>query len=85
MPSSPDRFLQKRYFVVDREQIVFLRFLFESYDGLLFITTLDRHRAVVEICFPPSRSKDAGQLLAQLIADGVLGSEIDSPDSPISC
>lgn len=84
MPSSPDRFLKKRYFIVDREQIVFLRFLFESYDGLLFITTLDRHRAVVEISFPPSRSADAGQLLTQLLADGVLGSEIDPPDSAIS-
>jgi len=85
MPSSPDRFLQKRYFVVDREQIVFLRFLFESYDGLLFITTLDRHRAVVEISFPPSRSTDAGLLLGQLIADGILGSELDPPDNTTSC
>jgi len=79
LSSAPDRFLRKRYFIVDREQIVFLRFLFESYDGLLFITTIDRHRALVEICYPPSRAVDADELLSGLLSDGVLEAETAPP------
>jgi hypothetical protein len=60
-----DRFV-KRHFLMPRAEIGYLRFVLESYDGLAFVRTLDRHAALVEIAYPPSRRADAEELLAAL-------------------
>jgi len=53
-------------FRVDRKQIAYLRFILESYDGLAFMRTLESRQALVEIAYPPSRSKDAQELISAL-------------------
>ncbi len=42
----------KKYFRLPREQIGFLRFILESYDGLAFARTLDSRLALVEVAYP---------------------------------
>lgn len=59
----------KKYFRLPREQIGFLRFILESYDGLAFARTLDSRLALVEVAYPPSRRTDAEALLASLVED----------------
>lgn len=59
----------KRIYQLPPSRIAFLRFLLESYDGLLFLRTLDRRRALVEISFAPSRRGDAEALLAALAGE----------------
>jgi len=56
----------KRCFSVSRNQIAYLRFILESYDGLAFMRTLDPAEAVVEIAYPLSRRHDAEELILAL-------------------
>jgi hypothetical protein len=69
----------KRYYHVDRSQIGYLRFLIESYDGLMFLRTLDKRKAIIEIAYAPSRRRDAEGLLASL-ADEAGMHPVDPPD-----
>jgi hypothetical protein len=59
----------KRYFQLPRSEIGYLRFILESYDGLAFARTLDKHGALVEIAYPPSRATDAESLLKAITAE----------------
>lgn len=59
----------KRYFQVAPAQICYLRFITESYDGLLFLRTLENRQALVELAYPPSRRGDAEGLVAALAAE----------------
>lgn len=61
-----DSNLHKRHFLLPRDQIAYLRFILESYDGLAFVRTLDGRRGLVEIAYPPSRRRDTEALLAAL-------------------
>ncbi len=65
-PNSPDTVFLKKYFLLPKAEIAYLRFILESYDGLAFVRTLDSAQALVEIAYPPSRSADAEHLLAEL-------------------
>jgi len=73
-----DEFFVKRYYRLPRERIGYLRFLLESYDGLAFGRTLDARAALVEIAYPPSRRRDAEELLDALGAELSL-SEVPAP------
>ena len=69
----------KRYYHVHRREIGFLRFLIESYDGLMFLRTLDNRKALIEIAYSPSRRHDAESLLAAL-TDETGMQPADSPE-----
>jgi hypothetical protein len=62
----PMQRLIKRYFNLPRREIGYLRFILESYDGLMFMRTLDASTGLVEVGYPPSRSADACGVLAAL-------------------
>lgn len=73
------RAFNKRYFQIPRAEIGQLRFILESYDGLAFARTLDNQVALVEIAYPPSRSRDVEPLLTALACE--LGMrEVPAPD-----
>lgn len=61
-----DKVFQRGYFQLGKQQIALLRFLLESYDGLVFLRTLDNRLALVELAWPPSRAVDALALIAAL-------------------
>lgn len=58
--------LEKRYFVVSRKDISTMRFILESYDGLMFMRTIDAKAGVIEVAYHPSRCEDAEDLLQAL-------------------
>jgi Domain of unknown function (DUF4911) len=60
---------QKRSFHVPRQEIAYLRFIVEAYDGLLFLRTLDAATGMVEIAWPTSREEEAAALLAALAGE----------------
>lgn len=64
-PASMD----KRYFLLPRAEIGFLRFILESYDGLAFSRTLDPRQGLVEIAFPASRRLDVEIVLGHLAVE----------------
>ena len=59
----------KRFYRIPRAEIGYLRFILESYDGLAFVRTLDRHEALVEVAYSPALSEDAEGLLEALASE----------------
>jgi hypothetical protein len=72
--------LEKLYFVVSRKDISFMRFILESYDGLLFMRTIDAAAGVIEVGYHPSRRQDAEALL-QSLTDEVGLKATDPPEN----
>ena len=59
----------KRYYRVNRRDIAFLRFIFEAYDGLAIIETLNPESGVVVFYIAPGCETDVDMLLTDLKAD----------------
>lgn len=59
----------KRYYRVDRSQIAFLRFIFEAYDGIAVVTTVDPQKGIIEVHIPPGCENDADFILHDLKKD----------------
>ncbi len=55
-----------RYFRVHREDIAYLKFIVESYEGMAVVRTKDRHEAVVELMVAPGWEKDLEEVLEGL-------------------
>jgi len=45
----------KRYFEIKREDICYLTFILESYDGLAVVRTVDPRKALIETLVSPQR------------------------------
>ncbi len=48
------------------QQIAYLTFLFESYEGLAVVRMVDRHRGIVEIMVPPCFEDEAKEIIQDL-------------------
>ncbi len=59
----------RKYYRVDRRQICFLRFLFEAYDGIAALTTLDPAGGLVVLSISPGCEVDVALLLRDLGKD----------------
>jgi len=56
----------KKYYRVDRREISFLRFIFEAYDGLATLTTIDPDSGIVVFCISPGCEEDVRMILQDL-------------------
>jgi hypothetical protein len=72
--------LEKRYYILSRKNIGYLRFILESYDGLLFMRTVDAKAGLIEVGYHPSRRDDALRLL-QSLAEEVGLEKTDPPEN----
>ena len=61
----------RRIFRVDRRDINYLRWTIESYDGMAVVSTLDPHKAYVEIHVSPGCEEFITKLLASLRKEGI--------------
>ena len=59
----------KRYYRVDRREIAFLRFVFEAYEGLAIIETLDPESGVIVFYIAPGCESDVDMILRDLQGD----------------
>lgn len=59
----------KRYFRVDRRDIAFLRFVFEAYEGLAMIETLNPELGVIVFYIAPGCESDVDMILRDLKGD----------------
>ena len=50
-------------------RIGFLRFIFEGYDGLAVVSTIDPKEGIVRVWFPPSSGRDVVNLLKELAGE----------------
>lgn len=58
--------LLKHIFQVDREDIGYIRFTLESYDGMAMVTTLDPQAAWIQVLISPGCEKTVLELLSSL-------------------
>jgi len=58
--------LIRRVFCVNREEIGYIRFTLESYDGMALVTTVDPHAASIEVYISPGCEETVSELLASL-------------------
>ncbi|HEA69003.1 MAG TPA: DUF4911 domain-containing protein [Desulfobacterales bacterium] len=56
----------KKYYRVDRREISFLKFIFESYDGITMLSTIDPDLGIVEFCISPGCESDVEMVLNDL-------------------
>jgi len=56
----------KKYYRVDRKEISFLKFIFESYDGITMLSTIDPDLGIVEFHISPGCESDVEMVLNDL-------------------
>ena len=56
----------RKYFRVDRREICFLRFIFEAYDGIAILTTIDPDSGFVALHISPGCEEDVEMILQDL-------------------
>ncbi len=56
----------KKYYRVDRREICFLRFIFEAYDGIAMLTTVDPDAGFVIFHISPGCEEDVEMILQDL-------------------
>ena len=59
----------KKYFRVDRRKIAFLKFIFEAYDGIVTLTTVDPGQGVMLFNIAPGCEDDVEMILQDLKKD----------------
>jgi hypothetical protein len=59
----------KRYYRVDRRKIALIRFIFEAYDGLAGVTTLEPKTGLIELQIAPGCEQDVEMILKDLRQD----------------
>ena len=62
----------KQYYRVDRRDIAFLRFIFEAYEGLAMIETLNPELGVIVFYIAPGCESDVDMILRDLKGDIML-------------
>jgi len=60
---------KEKYLRVDRREIGFLKFIFEAYDGIVTITTVDPDQGVVLFSIAPGCENDVEMILQDLKKD----------------
>lgn len=67
MPSTPVSVETiKRYYRVDRREIAFIKFIFEAYDGIAVLETLDPNAGIVVFHIAPGCEPDSDAILLDL-------------------
>jgi len=56
---------------VPRREIAYVKFIFESYEGVATVRTLDRHRATLVVLTTTDLEPTARAVVASLAAEGV--------------
>jgi transcriptional regulatory protein LevR len=58
--------LIKRCFLVARRDIAYMHFIFESYEGLATLSTIDGKNGIVQVSIPPCFEGEVNNLLQSL-------------------
>jgi hypothetical protein len=56
----------KKYFQIERKNIVIVQFIIEGYEGMATVTTIDSRKAVIQISIMPDYISDISRLLEYL-------------------
>ncbi len=70
------------YFKVNREDIAYLKFVLESYEGLGVLRTVDPRSGIVEVMVPPGLEEDMEMVLEGLRDEISIERIATSPQRP---
>ena len=59
----------EKIFRIDRREIAYLRFIFEAYDGLAVVTTIDSQSGIVALHISPGCEAEVERILEDLGKD----------------
>jgi hypothetical protein len=59
----------KKYYRIERKEICFIKFIFEAYDGIAMLTTLDSDSGIVMFHVAPGCEDDVKMILQDLQND----------------
>ena len=60
---------KRKYLRVDRREICFIKFIFEAYNGIATITTVDPDQGIVLLCIAPGCENVVEMILQDLKKD----------------
>jgi hypothetical protein len=63
-----------RLYLVDRQSVCFIKFIFEAYDGIALLRTIDPHASKIELLIAPGCEADVEYLIADLRHDFLIES-----------
>jgi hypothetical protein len=66
------------YLALPPREIAYVKFVFESYEGVAVVRTLDRHAATLVVLAVPDFEGDARAVVRSLVAEGVCA-ETEAP------
>ncbi|MDY6824768.1 MAG: DUF4911 domain-containing protein [Thermodesulfobacteriota bacterium] len=69
----------KQFYRVDRREISFIKYIFEGWDNMAVLTTLDRFAGTVMLSIAPGAESDVAAVLARL-ENGILIEAISPPE-----
>ena len=58
-----------RYFLVNRRDVVYLKFILEAYEGMSTMTTVQRDGVIIRLTIPAGFTADMQELLTAVAAD----------------
>jgi len=61
-------------------EIAYVKFIFESYEGVAVVRTLDRRAALLAVLAAPDFEPDVRRVIAALVAEGVCEETVAPPD-----
>jgi hypothetical protein len=56
----------KQHYRVDRSEIAFIKFIFEGYDGIAMMKTMDPAKGIITLHIPPGCEKHVRAILQDL-------------------
>jgi len=55
-----------KFYSVDRKSICYIKHIFEAYDGLAVVETVDREASIIKLHIAPGCERDADNLILEL-------------------
>ncbi len=66
MDNKPDGGTNRRLYRVDRKAVCFIKFIFEAYDGIALLETIDPHTACIALHVAPGCEPEVDALIKDL-------------------
>lgn len=74
----------KQFYFIDRKSVGFVKFIFEAYDGIAVVETIDRGTSLIELHVAPGCEKDVHDLINALKQEIIIvPASKDIDESPI--
>lgn len=64
--------------MIDKRNVAYIKYIFEGYDGMAIISTVDNRASTINIIYSVSRQKALQSLVKAMINEGVIKEVLES-------